>query len=672
MSGVVLYEGVVSEDGPQVRVDRGDGAHRVYGRDGVLREEQVNVDLGVWGGGGDGAGGQLDSDGRLGAGSGGRVLSGGVRLTYPTAGSGHTYRTRARTTTTTTTAGTEPAGGLAKLTVGGRSQQLRWQPDNGGLRLEDQQDGVRLVFDSRGRLSSARIGVSVDNRDMAIITRRQSDGGYRHTLQVPGGQVPGGGAGSVGYELAPFGAGWKVTTRGGVFDGQDTVFDYFGYAHPHGPRVDSSVRAQRVGLPELTARYAQHIQPPEQEDQELLELLFPSVQDGDGQVMPMVHPLMDQAGEPDVWHNMINTAEVVDDEDDTLGTRSDPARQLNCALTALALNEAWFGAPQIAPTWKSWTDRETDDLIPVVMQEYAGVYPALEPGSGPGALDAVERKLRKLGHGSAAIISFDWTLGNRDGHAMNILNDRGTLVYSDAQVSAPVRDKPHQIANVTSFVFDPNGNPVAYHPLIPGAAPHTTHTSTQDQATTQDHATTPVPPDVEMNDTTPAPVTVTDPVVVSAPVMAGGGGALPGFTDTPADGLCLITSVLWSMTPQARTAVYLHLQTHSRIHPISRLARFLDDPNTTRPQGRELKALQDDIIKVVADRLAAYQNNPAGLPPEIARAYRGQQQATVYNRLHAMDNETLVTGLTTLWAQGDGQHLPLNILADHYTSLRQR
>ncbi|WP_186763529.1 hypothetical protein, partial [Lentzea tibetensis] len=147
---------------------------------------------------------------------------------------------------------------------------------------------------------------------------------------------------------------------------------------------------------------------------------------------------------------------------------------------------------------------------------------------------------------------------------------------------------------------------------------------------------------------------------------------MPGFIDTPADGLCLITSVLWSMTPQARTAVYLHLQTHSRIHPISRLARFLDDPNTTRPQGRELKALQDDIIKVVADRLAAYQNNPAGLPPEIARAYRGQQQATVYNRLHAMDNETLVTGLTTLWAQGDGQHLPLNILADHYTSLRQR
>ncbi|TWP43180.1 hypothetical protein FKR81_42840, partial [Lentzea tibetensis] len=558
-SGTVLFEGVLSEDGPRLRLDRGDGSYRVYGRDGVLREEQFIVELGGAGSGGLGSGG---------------VLSGSARLTYPTASSGHTFRTRTRTRNALEgTDASAASGGPAKLTVGGRSVQLQWQPvESDGLVLENQQKELRLAFDHHGRLASGQIGISVGGRKMTITAQRESDGNFRYAVQQPDGQKPGSGQVPAGYEVVPFRAGWKVTTRGGMFDGQPCVFDFLGYGHPHGQEPDLSVRARRTSLPVLTSRYAQHIQPAEPEEQKLLQVMFPTTRDSDGREVPVTHPPMDQFSAPDIWHGMINTAEVLDEEDNDLGLRSEPARQINCALTALALNEAWFGNPQVAPIWKPMTDIDGDDdwVVDTVMQEYAGHYWTREPGTGPGSLDSVEQKLRALGPGSAAIIGFTWTLrGTPTAHAMNILNDRGTLVYSDAQVTEPIAHRPEKIASVTSFVFDPAGNPVLYHPLTPGAPTTAQRTTTQEHSTTQEQTTTPAIPVVDMHDVTPSPIATLAPVTTPATES----GVLPGFIDTPADGLCLITSVLWSMTPQARTAVYLHLQTHSRIHPISRLAR---------------------------------------------------------------------------------------------------
>jgi hypothetical protein len=358
------------------------------------------------------------------------------------------------------------ARGTAVLSIPGYPAQLfDWSPAAaGGLQLRRNVPGTNpasltLDYDAHGRLTHE--GIDVDAFDIALWTIHVD-----HTGPVPKVRLTTAwrtGTRDATFDVVRDGNSWRITTHGGVFDTQAVQVDLFGRPRPTGTAIDQAATArphQRQPLSALRQYQPGGVQQVDQDDQDLLELLFPQDEAGN----PLAHPPLDAQDEGFLlWFNLINKTEI----DAGTGLNADPFRANNCLDTCLALHETLLGRPTMAagayPTYERGRPvlvGESGDKV----ERYAGKYFDYE-GPDLSALARLEEKLIALGHNSTAIISFDWTETVDFSHVMNVANRNGTIIYLDAQVEYSSA-RPDNIRELFSIVFDAAGNPVHYLPEI--------------------------------------------------------------------------------------------------------------------------------------------------------------------------------------------------------------
>ena len=125
----------------------------------------------------------------------------------------------------------------------------------------------------------------------------------------------------------------------------------------------------------------------------------------------------------------------------------------NCGDCARAVQETWEGSPQVAAVGGP----EDNSL----MTDWAGASPE------PTSIESVSGKLTEQGHGSSAIVGFDWEDGG--GHWFNAVNENGSIKAIDGQ-SGQVEAWPPSdpglgfstadMKNMEAIFFDSNGRVV--------------------------------------------------------------------------------------------------------------------------------------------------------------------------------------------------------------------
>ncbi|MGW2571264.1 toxin glutamine deamidase domain-containing protein [Streptomyces sp. NPDC001537] len=150
------------------------------------------------------------------------------------------------------------------------------------------------------------------------------------------------------------------------------------------------------------------------------------------------------------------------------GGVSVPGRSNNCADCSRSFLETWYGNPQVSaprtldtdangkPDYWSPEDNANDNQIrwTGAAHTYAG------PGGDPGTADNIADTLRQAGPGSAAIVQVDWPGGG--GHAFNVVNHNGNIVWVDTQ-SGQVSSQPlhiDQAAHVWHIPLDADRTPI--------------------------------------------------------------------------------------------------------------------------------------------------------------------------------------------------------------------
>ncbi|MBY8883113.1 toxin glutamine deamidase domain-containing protein [Actinacidiphila acidipaludis] len=115
------------------------------------------------------------------------------------------------------------------------------------------------------------------------------------------------------------------------------------------------------------------------------------------------------------------------------GPGHDPGRGVNCVDASMAFHATWHGSPQVAGS-RTVPAGEPDSPYSGVhrLQEWANGL--MEPmGYGTVALAGVADRLVRAGHGSAALVR---TSQGSDGHAVNVVNWNGEILYIDPQSAA--------------------------------------------------------------------------------------------------------------------------------------------------------------------------------------------------------------------------------------------
>ncbi|MGW7054739.1 toxin glutamine deamidase domain-containing protein [Streptomyces sp. NPDC054887] len=146
-----------------------------------------------------------------------------------------------------------------------------------------------------------------------------------------------------------------------------------------------------------------------------------------------------------------------------------PGRSNNCADCARSFLETWYGNPQVsAPrTPDADEDGNPDPFSPENnanenQMRWAGTpYTYSGPGDDPDTAAGIAWDLEQAGHGASAIVHVDWADGS-GGHAFNVVNHNGTVVWVDTQ-SGEVSHEPLHIAdaeNVWHIPLDADRNPI--------------------------------------------------------------------------------------------------------------------------------------------------------------------------------------------------------------------
>lgn len=150
------------------------------------------------------------------------------------------------------------------------------------------------------------------------------------------------------------------------------------------------------------------------------------------------------------------------------GGNTVPGRSNNCADCSRSFLETWYGNPQVSaprtvdtdangnPDYWSPEDNANDNQIrwTGASHTYAG------PGGDPNTANNIASVLQQSGPGSAAIVQVDWPGGG--GHAFNVVNHNGNIVWIDTQ-SGDVSDQPlhlDQAEHVWHIPLDADRNPI--------------------------------------------------------------------------------------------------------------------------------------------------------------------------------------------------------------------
>ncbi|WP_159403801.1 toxin glutamine deamidase domain-containing protein [Streptomyces sp. NRRL S-646] len=204
---------------------------------------------------------------------------------------------------------------------------------------------------------------------------------------------------------------------------------------------------------------------PDPADQQALDNAVPRNEDG----TPQRHP--DPFGN---WSQLQND-----------GGSTVPGRSNNCADCSRSFLETWYGNPQVSaprtldldehgkPNLWSPEHNANDNQIrwAGAAHTYAG------PGNNPDTANNIASTLQQAGPGSAAIVQVDWPGGG--GHAFNVVNHNGNIVWVDTQ-SGEVSHAPlhiDQATHVWHIPLDANGHP------IDTSQPHTQDSESHDDAT---------------------------------------------------------------------------------------------------------------------------------------------------------------------------------------------
>ncbi|MBM7773660.1 hypothetical protein JOD54_003864 [Actinokineospora baliensis] len=118
---------------------------------------------------------------------------------------------------------------------------------------------------------------------------------------------------------------------------------------------------------------------------------------------------------------------------------------INCVDAAVAFHSTWRGNPTTAGKDRAGTS---------LASERTGYAPAFL-GEGKAALAEVEKRVKRGGHGTDAIV-FTTPPGAKDGHAWNVVNQNGEVSHVDAQ-SGTWSDTGPDAGKVWAIVLDPEG-----------------------------------------------------------------------------------------------------------------------------------------------------------------------------------------------------------------------
>ncbi|GAA3014405.1 toxin glutamine deamidase domain-containing protein [Actinokineospora diospyrosa] len=118
---------------------------------------------------------------------------------------------------------------------------------------------------------------------------------------------------------------------------------------------------------------------------------------------------------------------------------------INCVDASVAFHSTWRGNPTTAGK-----DRAGASLA----SERTGYAPAFL-GDGKAALAEVEKRVKRGGHGTDAIV-FTTPPGAKDGHAWNVVNQNGEVFHVDAQSGTWSTTGP-DAGKVWAIVLDPEG-----------------------------------------------------------------------------------------------------------------------------------------------------------------------------------------------------------------------
>ncbi|MGW3120277.1 toxin glutamine deamidase domain-containing protein [Streptomyces sp. NPDC001107] len=233
-----------------------------------------------------------------------------------------------------------------------------------------------------------------------------------------------------------------------------------GPATPHAPgspqatpgNPDHQQHPQQDSLQDIRAdldHYPGGLTQPDPADQQALDNAVPRNEDG----TPQRHPDPFEGN----WSQLQNDGGV-----------NVPGRSNNCADCSRSFLETWYGNPQVSaprtldldehgkPNLWSPEHNANDNQIrwAGAAHTYAG------PGGDPNTANNIADTLQQAGPGSAAIVQVDWPGGG--GHAFNVVNHNGNIVWVDTQ-SGDVSHAPlhiDQATHVWHIPLDADGHPI--------------------------------------------------------------------------------------------------------------------------------------------------------------------------------------------------------------------
>lgn len=146
-----------------------------------------------------------------------------------------------------------------------------------------------------------------------------------------------------------------------------------------------------------------------------------------------------------------------------------PGRSNNCADCSRSFLETWYGNPQVSAARTPDYD-ENGKHDPYTPEDNANdnqirwagaAHTYAGPGGDPETANNIASVLQQAGHGSAAIVQVDWPNGG-GGHAFNVVNHNGNIVWIDTQ-SGEVSNEPLHLADaehVWHIPLDADRNPI--------------------------------------------------------------------------------------------------------------------------------------------------------------------------------------------------------------------
>ncbi|MER6424194.1 toxin glutamine deamidase domain-containing protein [Streptomyces sp. NPDC001137] len=266
-----------------------------------------------------------------------------------------------------------------------------------------------------------------------------------------------------------------------------------GPATPHAPGSPQATpgnpnhqqHPQQDSLQDIRAdldHYPGGLTEPDPADQQALDNAVPRNEDG----TPQRHPDPFEGN----WSQLQNDGGV-----------NVPGRSNNCADCSRSFLETWYGNPQVSaprtldldehgkPNLWSPEHNANDNQIrwAGAAHTYAG------PGGDPNTANNIADTLQQAGPGSAAIVQVDWLGGG--GHAFNVVNHNGNIVWVDTQ-SGDVSHAPlhiDQATHVWHIPLDADGHP------IDTSQPHTQDSENGDDASQNENNDASQPENSENN-----------------------------------------------------------------------------------------------------------------------------------------------------------------------------